>query len=84
MIQSDWSLSEDRSCRTSFSLLLASTFAALFALSSAGCTPRVAIETPTEPITINMNVKIEHEITIRVDKELDELMLDDDLFGEVE
>jgi hypothetical protein len=49
-----------------------------------GCTPRVAIEAPTEPITINMNVKIEHEITIRVDKDLDDLLLDDELFGEDE
>jgi hypothetical protein len=57
---------------------------ALAAVTTAGCAPRVAIEAPTEPITINMNVKIEHEITIRVDKDLDELMLDDELFGEAE
>ncbi len=39
----------------------------------AGCTPRVALEAPKEPITINLNVKIEHEIRVKVEKDLDEL-----------
>jgi hypothetical protein len=39
----------------------------------AACTPKVAVEAPKEPITINMNIKIEHEIRIKVDKELDQL-----------
>jgi len=37
------------------------------------CTPTVQIKAPEEPITINLNVKIEHEIRIKVDKELDDL-----------
>ena len=41
---------------------------------AAACTPRVAIEAPKEPITINMNIKIEHEIRVKVDKDLDKLM----------
>ena len=36
-----------------------------------GCTPRIA---PKEPITINMNVKIEHEIHIKVDKDVETLL----------
>jgi hypothetical protein len=45
------------------------------------CTPTVQIKAPVEPITINLNVKIEHEIRIKVDKELDELFDEDnDLF----
>lgn len=39
----------------------------------AACTPRIEVAPPTEPITINMNVKIEHEIRVRVEKDLDEL-----------
>ena len=35
----------------------------------AGCTPRIEIAASKEPITINMNVKIEHEIHIKVDKD---------------
>ena len=31
----------------------------------AACTPRIEVAAPKEPITINMNVKIEHEITGR-------------------
>ena len=38
-----------------------------------GCQPTVRVEPPKEPITINLNVKIEHEIRVKVDKELDTL-----------
>ena len=41
--------------------------------SIAGCTPSVKVEAPDKPITINLNVKIEHEIRVRVDKELDDV-----------
>ena len=37
------------------------------------CTPKVEVAPPTEPITINLNVKIQHEILVKVDKELDNL-----------
>jgi hypothetical protein len=48
---------------------------------AAGCTPRVAIEAPKEPITINMNIKIEHEIRVKVDKDLDKVFADkEDIF----
>jgi len=47
----------------------------------AGCTPRVAIEAPKEPITINMNIKIEHEIRVKVDKDLEQVFADkEDIF----
>lgn len=47
----------------------------------AACTPTVQVKAPDEPITINLNVKIEHEIRIKVDKELDDLFDEDsDLF----
>ena len=39
----------------------------------AGCTPTVQLAMPSEPININLNVKIEHEIYIKVDKQLDDL-----------
>jgi len=38
----------------------------------AGCTHNVNVRAE-EPITINLNIKIEHEIRIKVDKELDDL-----------
>lgn len=49
-------------------------FTLLFVL--AACTPTVQVAVPNEPININLNVKIEHEIYIRVDKQLDELFSD--------
>ena len=41
------------------------------------CTPTVKVEAPDEPITINLNVKIEHEIRVKVDRELDTLFDED-------
>ncbi len=41
--------------------------------SVAGCTPTVQLAAPKEPIEINLNIKIEHEIRIQVDKELEGL-----------
>ena len=40
------------------------------------CTPTVKVATD-EPITINLNVNIKHEILVKVDKDLDELFSDD-------
>lgn len=40
---------------------------------TAACTPRVEVAAPKEPITINLNVKIQHEILVKVDKEIDEM-----------
>jgi len=39
-----------------------------------GCAPTVKVEAPDKPITINLNVKIEHEIRVKVDRELDQLI----------
>ena len=45
--------------------------------SLAGCTPTVQVVAPREPIEINLNVKIQHDIRIRVDKELEGLFEED-------
>lgn len=41
---------------------------------SSGCTPRVEVTPSDKPITINLNVKIDHEIRVKVDKDLDEVL----------
>ncbi|MEP5232830.1 YnbE family lipoprotein [Alcanivorax sp.] len=47
----------------------------------AACTPTVALKAPEEPITINLNVKIDHEIRLKVEKDIDQLFSEDsDLF----
>lgn len=50
---------------------------ALLALLASGCTPRVELAVPDEPININLNVKIQHEIYIKVDKQLDSIINED-------
>jgi hypothetical protein len=48
----------------------------------AACTPTVKVEAPDKPIEINMNIKIEQEVRIRVEKDLDkEIAANPDLFG---
>jgi len=45
----------------------------MFAVFTAACTPTVKVQAPDEPITINLNVKIEHEIRVKVEKDIDDL-----------
>lgn len=47
------------------------------AVALGACTPRVEVAAPDKPITINLNVKIDHEIRVKVDKELDKVLSDD-------
>lgn len=46
-------------------------------LSILACSPTVQMNAPDKPITINLNVKIEHEVRVKVDKELDGLFAKD-------
>ncbi|MDQ6989944.1 MAG: YnbE family lipoprotein [Mariprofundaceae bacterium] len=60
--------------RSVFSLFLACSIL-------SACQPVVRVEAPSKPITINLNVKIEHEISVRVEKDLEAMFADDsDLF----
>lgn len=49
--------------------LLVSAIAAC-SVALCACTPTVKVATD-EPITINLNVNIKHEILVKVDKQLD-------------
>lgn len=40
------------------------------------CTPRIEVAPSDKPITINLNVKIDHEVRVKVDKELDQVLSD--------
>ncbi|WP_418142014.1 YnbE family lipoprotein [Marinobacter sp. MA] len=53
---------------------------AMLPLSMAACTPTVQMAAPKEPITVNLNVKIQHEIYVKVDKEVDDLFSEQGLF----
>lgn len=51
------------------------------ALYLFGCAPTVRVEAPEEPIEINLNVKIDHEIRVKVERDIDELLTENkDLF----
>jgi len=50
---------------------------AMFPAVLAACNPTVTIAPSDKPITINMNIKIEHEIRIKVDKELENALSED-------
>lgn len=54
------------------SIMLLATLA-----SMSACNPTIKVEAPDKPITINMNIKIEHEIRIRVDKDLENVLSED-------
>jgi hypothetical protein len=59
------------------------TAIALGAFLLAACAPKATVEVkpPEEPIVINLNVKIEHEIRVKVDKDLENLFeQEDELF----
>jgi hypothetical protein len=38
------------------------------------CTPTVKVEAPDKPIVINLNVKIEQEVRVKVDRDVDTLL----------
>jgi hypothetical protein len=59
-------------------LLAAVAAATLAAAILPGCQPKIQVEAPKEPITINLNVKIEHEIRVKVDKDLDDLFAEEE------
>ncbi|MEM7663766.1 MAG: YnbE family lipoprotein [Pseudomonadota bacterium] len=47
----------------------------------AACSPTVKLEAPDKPIEINLNVKIDQEVRVRLDKDVEDLIADNpDLF----
>jgi len=43
----------------------------------SSCSPTVKVVAPDKPITVNLNVKIDHEVKVKVDKQLDEVLSND-------
>jgi hypothetical protein len=54
--------------------VLAPVAVAMFVVLVAACAPTVKLEAPDKPITINLNVKIEQEVRVRVEKDIDDLL----------
>ncbi len=47
---------------------------ALLALGLVACMPTIKIQAPDKPIEINLNVKIDQEVRIKLDKEAADLI----------
>lgn len=41
----------------------------LFCLTATACTPTVQVAPPKEPITINLNVKLDAEVRVKIEQE---------------
>ena len=55
--------------------------ALLIAFGVAACSPTVRVEAPDEPIEINLNVRIEQEVLIRIERDVEDLLdTNDDIF----
>jgi len=50
--------------------------AASLALMLVACQPSVKVEAPDEPIVINLNIKIEQEVRVKIDRALDDAISD--------
>lgn len=50
-------------------------------LALAACQHRVQVEAPKDPIVINLNVKIEQEVRVKVERDVEDLLAENpDLF----
>lgn len=55
--------------------------ALLALLTLAACEPTVRVQAPTEPITINLNVKVDAEVRVKLEKQAeDDIRKNGDIF----
>ena len=53
----------------------------LLLVTLAACQPTVKVEAPDKPIEINLNIRIEQEVRIKVERDVDKLLASNpDLF----
>jgi hypothetical protein len=57
-------------------MMMRLTIPLLLLASLGACAPTVRLEAPDKPIVINLNVKIEQEVRIRVERDVDKLLAD--------
>ena len=56
--------------RRSYHLNFVSVVAALMLMTA--CTPTVKVEAPTEPITINLNIKLDADVRVKLEEQAKE------------
>lgn len=47
--------------------------ACIIMLGLTGCTPTIKVVAPDKPIVIDLNVKVEQEVNVRVQKDVEDL-----------
>ncbi len=57
-------------------MIFRSATLALLGLAAVACQPTVRVEAPSEPIVVNLNVKIEHEVRVKIEKDVEALFED--------
>lgn len=60
--------------KTTPSIAKGSMIGLLCSITLISCKPTVKVEAPEKPITINMNIKIDHEIRVRLDKDIENML----------
>ena len=53
---------------------------ALAVLAVTACSPRIEIAPPKEPITINLNIKLDADVRLRVEEEAEDDVESKDIF----
>ena len=62
-------------------LLSGASVGVLASVMLLGCSPTVKVEAPDEPIEINLNIKIEQDVRVRLEKDVEDLIEDNpDIF----
>ena len=64
---------KDKTRMSRYQILGTWLFLGLGCLLSSCTTHTVQVEAPDKPITINLNVKIDHEIQVKVEKDLNQV-----------
>lgn len=60
-------------CRSALATVLA-------VLAVAACSPKIEIAPPKEPITINLNIKLDADVRLRVEEEAEDDVESKDIF----
>ena len=56
--------------RRNYHIYFVSVFAVLMLMTA--CTPTVRVEAPTEPITINLNIKLDADVRVKLEEQAKE------------
>ena len=69
-----WAHSASRTWARSAARIATGAVLASFVVGLSACNPTVKVEAPDKPIVINLNVKIEQEVRVKVDKDVESLV----------